>query len=112
MVLQPRCDKSTCRASRKVAYRPRGGFQRTSPGTLVHWLTARYCLYAATRSGRLLRGEINHDPWVLADATVELRENTMTDWLNVRLPDRPPLCHVARDIRVTAWTNVAVEGVN
>ena len=31
-----------------------------TPGTLVHWLTERYCLYAVTRGGRLQRAEIHH----------------------------------------------------
>jgi Uncharacterized conserved protein (COG2071) len=34
------------------------------PGTLDHWLTERYCLYA-TGSGRLYRAEIHHAPWRL-----------------------------------------------
>ena len=31
------------------------------PGTVEHFLTERYCLYAADRRGRLLRQEIDHD---------------------------------------------------
>ena len=46
------------------------------PGSLEHFLTERYCLYAEDR-GRLYRAEIHHRPWLLQSAEAEIDLNTM-----------------------------------
>lgn len=89
----------------EAAYRPIGGPYVSQPGTLEHWLTARYCLYAADRQGRTLRGEIDHPPWPLQNAEAVVRKNTLTDWLDIDLPADEPILHFSRDLRVVAWTN-------
>ena len=83
-------------------YRPRGGVVRASAGTLEHWLTERYCLYARGPKG-LYRGEIHHAPWPLQPATVEIDVNTMARATGIRLPRDPPIAHFARDLEVVAW---------
>lgn len=85
-------------------YRAAGPLYRAQPGTLDHWLTERYCLYAAGRRGRLLRAEILHPPWPLAPGEAEISRNTMAEASGIRLPDAPPLLHVAREIRVAVWS--------
>jgi uncharacterized protein len=85
-------------------YRPTGPPERSTPGTLPHWLTARYCLYAASKQGRVVRAEINHDPWPLQPAELEISENTMCDPLGVTLPETPPLLHFARRIDAVSWS--------
>ena len=97
--------KGTISAGLDASYRPRGDRFQSEPGTLTHWLTARYCLYAGDRRGSVFRGEIDHPPWPLQDAEAIVRCNTLTDWLDIALPDQPPLLHFARDLRVVAWTN-------
>jgi uncharacterized protein YqjF (DUF2071 family) len=76
------------------SYRPRGAPAVAQPGSLDHFLTERFCLYAGD-DRRLYRAEIHHRPWALrpAEATIEL--NTMPpDWL--RLADDPLLHYSAR----------------
>jgi len=71
-----------------------------APGTLEHFLTERYCLYAADERG-IYRAEIHHPPWHLrtADATIEL--NTMPpDGLDL---DGEPLFHLAERQDVVIW---------
>src|SRR5689334_1313158 len=46
-------------------YRPVSEVFYTEQGTLEHWLTARFALYAADRNGIINRGEIAHMPWAL-----------------------------------------------
>lgn len=66
-------------ASFSGSYAPTGGAVSSRPGTLEHFLTERYSLFArrghgvrfALRGG-LLRGDIAHDPWPLQPAEVEL----------------------------------------
>jgi uncharacterized protein len=87
-------------------YRPVGGVRPAVPGTLEHWLTERYCLYTADRRGRLLRGEIHHEPWPLQAAEADIRENSMAAGLRPAGP--PPLLHFARRLDVLVWSLQAV----
>jgi uncharacterized protein YqjF (DUF2071 family) len=84
-------------------YGPIGTVSYASPGTLDHWLTERYCLYAADRYGRVWRGDIHHARWPLQPAEAEVSINTMTQQIGVVLPDTPPLLHFARHQDVVGW---------
>lgn len=72
------------------------------PGTLEHWLTARYCLYSADRRGNVYRGEIDHPPWRLQQAACNIRRNAMGEPLGVDFVDPPHLLYAA-PIHVRAW---------
>ncbi|MEM6313615.1 MAG: DUF2071 domain-containing protein [Planctomycetota bacterium] len=91
-------------------YRPTGPAYRTRPGDLDHWLTERYCLYAAKPGGRVRRGDIHHAPWPIQTAEAEFEVNAMTQQIGVTLPDTPPLLHFARSIEVVAWLPTAKLG--
>jgi len=77
------------------------GPARATP--LERWLTERYCLYAASRDGRLFRGEIHHRPWPLRDAEVELDRLDMTRLLGLELSGPPALVHFSERLDVVAW---------
>jgi uncharacterized protein YqjF (DUF2071 family) len=87
-----------------AAYEPSGEPFLAASGTIEHWLTERYCLYAASRRGRIFRGEIHHQPWPLQPAVADIRSNTMAAPLGIRLPETKPLLHFARRLEVIAWT--------
>jgi uncharacterized protein YqjF (DUF2071 family) len=103
-----RVDKRSARAEFHASYKPAGEVYRSAPGTLDRWLTDRYCLYAIDRHGRLGYADIHHLPWPLQPAEAELRINTMTEPLGIRLPDTAPLAHFARRLDVIAWRVVPV----
>jgi uncharacterized protein YqjF (DUF2071 family) len=86
-----------------VTYRPLGETRTTTPGTLEHWLTARYCMYMADRSGQLFVGEIDHAPWQLQSAQVAVYRNGMTNWLKLDTDSPPPLVQYAHLTQVRAW---------
>src|SRR4051794_38140014 len=65
-------------AELRIRYRPRGDVRHAPAGTLEHFLTERYCLYALNERRAVLRADIHHPPWPLQDATAELERNTMT----------------------------------
>jgi uncharacterized protein YqjF (DUF2071 family) len=46
-----------------ATYRPTSDVYRAAPGTLEHWLTERYCLYARAPDGSLWRNEVHHPAW-------------------------------------------------
>jgi uncharacterized protein YqjF (DUF2071 family) len=82
------------------SYRGLGNAETPKPGTLEHFLTERYCLYAHDH-GRLHRAEIHHSPWPLqrAEATIDL--NTMPPDGVVLEGD--PLLHFSGRLDVVIW---------
>jgi hypothetical protein len=92
-----------------VSYRPIGEPFLASPGTLEHWLTERYCLYASVPDGRTWRADIHHPPWPLQAAEARFERNTMGRAHGFELPDRPPLLHFARRQDVVVWNPVRID---
>lgn len=91
----------------RARYRPIGPPTESVPGSLRHWLTERYCLYAGDDS-RLLRGEVHHAMWPLQQAEAELEVNTMAASLGFPLSDPPADLCTAADLPVVAWRNRVV----
>jgi uncharacterized protein YqjF (DUF2071 family) len=83
-------------------YRAVGPEFFSRPGTLEHFLTERYCLYALDGQGRLLRGEIHHPPWPLQRAEAGFERNTMAESLGINL-ESPALLHFSRRQDVVVW---------
>lgn len=98
-----RTDNRAPPAEFDASYTPTAPAYRANPGTLDHWLTERYCLYAGKDPGEVVYGEIHHPPWPLQAAEVELRTNTMTRAAGIEIPASLPLCHFARQLEVLAW---------
>ena len=72
-------------------------------GSLKYFLTARYYFYTADTHEKLYRGEIEHTAWPLQPAKATIQQNSMTNWLNIHLPDTAPLLHFVRKIEVVVW---------
>lgn len=91
------------RARFTARYRATGAPFAAAPGSLEHWLTERYCLYAKAPSGKLLRTEIHHWPWPLQPAEATLTDNSMFSPFELELEGAPALLHFARRLDVVAW---------
>ena len=92
-------------------YGPTGPVFHAQPGTLEHFLTERYCLYAAPDARRVWRAEIHHPPWPLQPATASFERNTMARAHGFDLPAPPdgePLLHFARRQDVVVWNPARV----
>jgi uncharacterized protein YqjF (DUF2071 family) len=89
-------------ADLRVAYKPTGEVFTATPGSLDYSLTERYCLYAA-RGNEIHRCEIDHTPWPLQRAEVQIKFNTMAAASAVVLPNEKPLLHFARFQDVRVW---------
>jgi uncharacterized protein YqjF (DUF2071 family) len=87
----------------RATYRPTGEVSCAQRGTLEYFLTERYCLYAAAHD-RIFRGEINHLPWPLQPAEVEVEINTMAASHGIALSNAKPLLHFARYQDVKIWS--------
>jgi uncharacterized protein len=84
------------------SYGPNSLTFHARPGSLEHFLTERYCLYASNRR-RLYRGEIHHLPWELQSATVDLADNSMAKAAGIELPHQPELAYFSRELKVLFW---------
>ena len=84
-------------------YRAVGEVFSARRGSLEHFLTERYCLYAADEKGQVLRGEIHHGPWPLQTAEAELTSNTMPEAAGIYVPPANPLLHFSRRLDVVVW---------
>jgi uncharacterized protein YqjF (DUF2071 family) len=83
-----------------ATYRPDGAAFNAESGSLVHFLTERYCLYAE-HEGELHRAEIHHRPWPLQPARARIDLNTMPP---VKLdPTQDPLLHYSKRRDVVIW---------
>jgi uncharacterized protein YqjF (DUF2071 family) len=87
----------------EAKYQPVSEVFEPHRGTLEHFLTERYCLYAATSSGRISRGEIHHHPWQLQVAEAEFPRNTMAEGAGFAISQGRPLLHFARRQDVVVW---------
>jgi uncharacterized protein YqjF (DUF2071 family) len=84
-------------------YGPAGPVVGSRPGSLDHFLTERYCLYAPVADGRLYRAEIHHAPWPLQPGAATFERNTMAAAAGLTLPSDPPVLHFARRLDVVVW---------
>jgi uncharacterized protein YqjF (DUF2071 family) len=82
-----------------AAYRAEGATFNAGPGSLEHFLTERYCLYAE-HEGALYRAEIHHGPWPLQPAKARIDLNTMPP---VKVSQEDPLVHYSARQDVVIW---------
>ena len=99
-------------AELNARYRPTGPITRAKPGSLDHWLTERYCLYAIDHAARIRRAEIHHHQWPLQPATAEISLNTMTSAAGIELPAVAPRLSYSSRLDVVVWAPVRVDDLN
>jgi uncharacterized protein YqjF (DUF2071 family) len=84
-------------------YEPRSEPYAAGAGSLEHFLTERYCLFAQTKAGRLSRTDVHHAPWPLQRARAVIRANTMAQPYELTLAEPPAQLPVARRLAVVVW---------
>jgi uncharacterized protein YqjF (DUF2071 family) len=84
-------------------YRPIGAEFQPQLGTLEHFFTERYCLYAEDTDGKMYRAEIHHPAWKLRTAEAEFTVNEMASACGIALPSQKPLLHFAHLQEVVVW---------
>jgi uncharacterized protein len=82
-----------------ASYRPDGDVFNAEDGSLEHFLTERYCLYAE-HEGQLHRAEIHHRPWPLQPAAARIELNTMPP---LKVSEADPLVHYSARQDVVIW---------
>jgi len=89
-------------AAFEATYRGAGPAFTAAAGTLEHFLTERYALYASN-GRRLWRGDINHPPWSLQAAEARIDRNSMIAAAGTRAVNQEPLLHFAAFQDVRLW---------
>lgn len=84
-------------------YCPTSEVYRAARGSLEHWLTERYCLYALAPDGSLWRNEVHHPAWPLQSVDVEIVANSMLRPHALEVEGPPALVHFARRLDVVVW---------
>ncbi|MDZ7693287.1 MAG: DUF2071 domain-containing protein [Balneolaceae bacterium] len=87
----------------ETEYKPTSNSYSADQGTLEHWLTERYCLYAMDGDGDLYRTEIHHAPWSLQRAEGDILINEVADPYEIDLQGVPSMLHFSSKIEVVAW---------
>lgn len=99
-----RVDARGAPAAFEATYAPDGDASPAARGTLEHWLTERYVLYATKPGGRILRGDVHHAPWPLQRTRAAIRVNTMLAPLGLDARGVPDSLLFARGVDVATWT--------
>jgi uncharacterized protein YqjF (DUF2071 family) len=87
----------------RATYGAHGTPRAPARGSLEHFLTERYCLYAVDHQFRAYRLEIHHPAWPLETADAEIQVNTMAEAAGIRLPATAPVLHFARRLDMVCW---------
>jgi hypothetical protein len=88
---------ATCRAT--------GAPFTPEAGSLAAFLTENYAFYATSGRGSdpvLLRGRIDHEPWTLRPASLDVRSNTLFRAAGLDRPTGDPVVHYSPGAAVTA----------
>jgi uncharacterized protein YqjF (DUF2071 family) len=95
--------RSSARVAFSGTYWPTSAVFESTPGTIEHFLTERYCLYTLGRDGSLLRANIHHQPWPLQLAQAHIDENTIGSGQGIELEGPPALLHFSKSLDVVVW---------
>jgi uncharacterized protein YqjF (DUF2071 family) len=90
-------------AAFSVMYQPQSRLCDSPVGSLDAWLTERYCMYASTRNGGLLRGEIHHQRWPLQKVHASVPVNSLGEPFGLDLSRTPDSVHYCAGIEAIAW---------
>ena len=94
-------------ASFEATYRGVGPAATAEAGSLEHFLTERYALYAS-KGKRIWRGDIIHPPWSLQSGDANITRNSMIESARIRSEQDEPLLHFSKFQDVRLWWPVRV----
>jgi uncharacterized protein len=86
-----------------VNFEPCSETKLAPPDSLSEWLLERYCLYAATPRGTLLRTVVQHSAWRTQEVTLRLRQNTLGAPFGLPMAGAPELAHFSSGMEALIW---------
>jgi uncharacterized protein YqjF (DUF2071 family) len=97
------------RATFAARYGPTSQAYSSEAGTLEHWLTERYSLYAEAPDGQLWRSEVHHPAWPLQQCEIDIETNDVVPDLEVDIARPPDVVHFSKRIDVVVWSPVKID---
>ncbi|HEY7475014.1 MAG TPA: DUF2071 domain-containing protein [Vicinamibacterales bacterium] len=88
----------------EATFLPTGTPAPCPPGSLLEFQAERYSGFAVTDTGKVVRGDLIHDPWLLQDVDAEISVNTILQSAGFDLPPTPAMVHYAPGVDVVLWT--------
>lgn len=76
-----------------IRYRPVGEPKQPAADSLAHFLVERYTAIAETKPGVIYSGPVDHAPWQLTDAEVDVRANTVPQAVGFDVAGSKPEIH-------------------
>ncbi|WP_209366533.1 YqjF family protein [Sediminibacillus dalangtanensis] len=92
-------------------YRPISQTSHAKVGSLTHWLAERYCLFNI-KGDKVLKGPINHSPWELQEAELEVEMDDLVPFLPKKYFSERPLVHYSKRKKVHFYPFETVGEVN
>jgi len=89
-------------AAYAATYRPTGAAFEAGEDPLARFLVERYRFYTEAPDGSLRYADIDHEPWTLYPATVNVRRNTLFAANGFQHPDTAPIRYYSPGLDVTA----------
>ena len=89
-------------ANFQASYEPTGLPEPPRPDSLATFLTERYRFYVADDTDRIYYADIDHPPWDLQPATVEIDRNDLFAANGFETPDSERVVHFSPGVDVTA----------
>ncbi len=86
----------------QARYRPVVERFQAEPGSFEHWASERYCLYSHGRRRGLERVEVQHPPWPLQRAEVEIEHSEILQAAGIE-PLGEPVCHFSPGVHVVSY---------
>jgi uncharacterized protein len=75
-------------------------YERSELTPFDHFLTARFRLFSASRTGKLRYADAEHDLWPLRRANIEMVDETLIAAAGLPQPSGPPIAHYSNGVEV------------
>jgi uncharacterized protein YqjF (DUF2071 family) len=92
----------------RIHWTPGAELPPSESGSLRHFLTERYYLYAG-RNERIWRGAVWHEPWTLREVEVHELQDDLIAHAGIETEDGPAFM-AADPVDVLGWKNLRVQG--
>lgn len=103
--LSIRKERGLPRESLHVVYRPDGEAIPNKEGSFPHWMAERYCLWSLF-GDELFRTDIHHRKWALESVDIELKVNTMAQYVPREYLNKAPIAHYSLSKNTLFWLPV------
>ncbi len=104
-----RCHPGARPARFEGTYRPDGEPFAAPEDPLAEFLAERYRFYTEAQDGTLRYTDVEHDPWTLYPAAVDIEANTLLRAHGFERPDADPVYHYSPGLDVVASVSTRAE---